>query len=159
MNNDSFNGNNQAQQFVISYELLCLLRWLVDNDSDKLKKTIIKALANGLMEDIRQFEHLGDVNANPEMIEEVQHSIIEFFAMLETLLLEAIKEQTVQKAVEKKLMPTIDQIDSALCNDDVVRSSIEKATAKSEMQPKENVQDLLFKELLKRWKPSKNMMN
>ena len=160
MNMDSFNpNNNNTQQFVISYELLCLLRWLLENDTPKLKKMVSKALASGLTEDIKQFEQLGDVNADPVMIEEIQHSIIEFFSMLETLLIESIKEQAVQKAVEKNLMPTIDHIDSTICDDATVRSSVEKATARSEMHPKENAQDLLFKELLKRWKPSKNMMN
>lgn len=160
MNNDSFNNNNNsAQQFVISYELLCLLRWLLEHDIEKLKKMVSKALATGLKEDIKQFEQFGDVNTDPAMIEEIQHSIIEFFSMLETLLLESMKEQAVQKAVEKNLMPTIDHIDSTICDDATVRSSVEKATAKSEQHPKANAQELLFKELLKRWKPSKNMMN
>lgn len=159
MHNDSFNNNNHSQQFVISYELLCLLRWLLENDTDKLKKMIARALASGLHEDIKQFEQLGDVNADPATIQEVQHSIIEFFSMLETLLLEAFKEQAVQRALEKNLMPTIDHIDTTILNDDTVRSSVEKATAHSEKHPKENVQDVLFKELLKRWKPSKNTMN
>ncbi len=160
MNNDSFNSNNnQAQQFVISYELLCLLRWLLENDVEKIKKMVSKALASGLKEDIKQFEQLGDVNADPEMIEEIQHSIIEFFSMLETLLIESIKEQAAQRAVEKNLMPTVDHIDSKVCDDATVRSSLEKATAKSEMYPQANAQELLFKELLKRWKPTKNMMN
>jgi uncharacterized membrane-anchored protein YjiN (DUF445 family) len=160
MNNDSFNSNgNSAQQFVISYELLCLLRWLLEHDIEKIKKLVSKALATGLREDIKQFEQLGDVNADPAMIEEIQHSIIEFFSMLEMLLLESMKEQAVQRAVEKNLMSAIDHIDSTICDDETVRSSIEKATAKSELHPKENAQDLLFKELLKRWKPSKNMMN
>jgi len=159
MHNDSFNNNNQSQQFVISYELLCLLRWLLENDLERLKKMISKALANGLHEDIKQFEQLGDVNADPAMVQEIQHSIIEFFSMLETLLLEAYKEQAVQRAVEKNLMPTIDHIDTTLLNDDTVRSSVAKATAHSEKHPKENAQDALFKELLKQWKPSKNMMN
>ena len=120
---------------------------------------VSKALASGLKDDIKQFERLGDVNADPVMIEEIQHSIIEFFHMLEILLLESIKEQAVQRAVEKNLMETVDHIDSTICDDATVRSSVEKATAKSELQPKANAQDLLFKELLKRWKPSKNMMN
>ena len=71
MNNDSFNNNNNsAQQFVISYELLCLLRWLLEHDVEKLKKMVSKALAPGLKEDIKQFEQFGDVNADPAMIEE-----------------------------------------------------------------------------------------
>lgn len=158
MNNDSFN-NNSAQQFVISYELLCLLRWLLENDVEKLKKMVSKALATGLKEDIKYFEQLGDVSADPVMVEEVQHSIIEFFSMLEMLLAESIKEQAVQRAVEKNLMPTIDHIDSTICDDATVRSSVEKTVAKSEQHPRENAQNMLYKELLKRWKPSKNTMN
>lgn len=155
-----FNGNdNNSQHFVISYELLCLLRWLLEYDSDKLKKLVAKALSSGLREDIKQFEQLGDVNADPELVEEVQHSIIEFFGMLEILLLETMKEQSVARAIEKKLMTTMDQIDSTLCDGDTLRTSLEKATAQSELQPKANAQDLLYKELLKRWKPTKNMMN
>ena len=159
MNNDSFNGNNNTQQFVVSYELLCLLRWLLEHDTEKLKKLISKALASGLKDEIKQFEQIGDVQADPMILEEVQHSIIEFFSMLESLLIESVKEHMVQKAIEKNLMPTIDHIDSTICDDATVRSSIEKATAKSEQYPKENAQDLLFKELLKRWKPTKSMMN
>ncbi len=156
--NNGFNGNN-SQHFVISYELLCLLRWLIENDADKLKKLVSKALNSGLIQDIKQFEQLGDMNADPDLVEEVQHSIIEFFGMLEILLLESIKEQGVQRAIEKKLMTTVDQIDATLCDDDTLRTSVEKATAKSEQHPKENAQDLLYKELLRRWKPTKNMMN
>lgn len=159
MNNDSFNGNNQNQQFVISYELLCLLRWLLENDVERLKKMVSRGLASGLKDDIKYFEQLGDVSADPGMVEEVQHSIIEFFHMLETLLAESIKEQAMQRAVEKNLMPTIDHIDSTLCDDATVRSSMEKTVAKSESHPHANVQNMLYKELLKRWKPSKNMMN
>lgn len=154
-----FNGNGNNSHFVISYELLCLLRWLLEHDMDKLKKLASKALNSGLKEDIKQFEQIGDVNADPELVEEVQHSIIEFFGMLEIILLETMKEQSVQRAIEKKLMTTVDHIDATLCNDDILRTSIEKATAKSEQRPKENAQDLLYKELLKRWKPTKNMMN
>lgn len=160
MMNDSFNNNNHnAQQFVISYELLCLLRWLLENDVEKIKKMVSKALASGLKDDIRYFEQLGDVSADPAMVEEVQHSIIEFFHMLEMLLIESIKEQAVQAAVEKNLMPTIDHIDSTICDTDTVRSSMEKTVARSEMHPNGNAQNMLYKELLKRWKPSKNMMN
>ena len=120
---------------------------------------VSKALATGLKEDIKYFEQLGDVSADPAMVEEVQHSIIEFFSMLEMLLAESIKEQAVQRAVEKNLMPTIDHIDSTLCDDATVRSSVEKTVARSEQHPKENAQNMLYKELLKRWKPSKNTMN
>ncbi len=33
-------------QFVLSYELLCLLRWLTEHDAEKLKKIIAKAITS-----------------------------------------------------------------------------------------------------------------
>ena len=73
--------------------------------------------------------------------------------------MEAMNEHMVQQAVKQNLMPAIDHIDSTICDDDTVRSSMEKATAKSKIASHENAQDILFKELLKRWKPQKNIMN
>ena len=43
------------EQFAISYELLCLLRWIVENDADKLKRMVTRAVARGLNEKI---EHI-----------------------------------------------------------------------------------------------------
>jgi uncharacterized membrane-anchored protein YjiN (DUF445 family) len=157
MNDNPFSNDNA--QFVLSYELLCFLRWLVYNDSDKLKKLITKALASGLKDDI---DRIRGQKINDQMNEEVQHSILDFFNLLEMLLNESVNEQTVQRALSKNLMPAIDQIDSSICDDEVVRSSVEKVTTKIEHNPKANEQakELLFKEVLKRWKPhNKNILN
>ena len=55
MDNDSFNHDEGSNnQFVISYELIALLRWLLENDTDKLKKIITKAYASGLKDDIHR---------------------------------------------------------------------------------------------------------
>lgn len=144
-------------QFVLSFELLCLLRWLVECEGEKFKKLINKAMQSGLKEELRYAQK---AQANEAMMEEVQYSIVEFFGMLEALIADAINEQAIQTALEKNLMPTIDQIDSNVCDDATLRCSLEKATLKIEMNPKENPKELLFKELLKRWKPqNKNMMN
>ena len=120
---------------------------------------VSKALASGLKDDIKQFEQLGDVNADPAMIEEIQHSIVEFFSMLEIFYLNLLKNRPCKEQYEKNLMPTIDHIDSTFCDDATVDQAWKKQRQNPNMHPKENAQDLLFKELLKRWKPSKNMMN
>ena len=159
-NNDSSNNNGQ---FVISYELLGLLRWLTEHDAQRLKKIIARALATGLQDEFTQMETFFDAHKteeNEHQVEEIQYSIIEFFGLLEALLIESINEHAVQKAVEKNLMPAIDHIDATLCDTDTVRTSIEKATAKIDINTKDNPQEILFRELLKRWKPpAKNLMN
>ncbi|MFI5333302.1 MAG: hypothetical protein ACHQVS_04340 [Candidatus Babeliales bacterium] len=154
MNNDSMNSHNQ---FVISYELLALLQWLVEHDAERLKKIIARALQNGLKKDIQNFKvYAADAQSN----EDIQHNIVEFFGLLEALLVETMNEHAMQDAVEKNLMPAIDQLDSTICDDATIRSSVEKATLKLDKSPQDNPQEVLFKEILKRWKPqNKKVLN
>ena len=80
--------------------------------------------------------------------------------MLEVLLAEASKEHAIERARQQKLLPAIDQIDTSLCDDTTVRFSMEKATSEIGSNPHKNPKDVLFKELLKRWKPAdKNLKN
>lgn len=152
------NDNNNANQFTISYELLCLLRWLSQYDTDKLKKLVSKALDNGLKEEIKKIEAYSKVNTESAMLEEVHHSILEFFTLMESLLLVALNEDTAKKAIKQNLMPAIDHIDATACDQETVRFSVEKATTKAEQKPDQNAQQLLFEELLKRWKPTKKQI-
>jgi len=153
--------NSQAEtnstQVLLSYELLCLLQWLATHKTDKIKKMISKALVDGLDHELQKKDTISQFN----LTDDVQDGIVEFFTMLESLLLEASEEHAVNKALENNLMPAIGQIDSSLCDDAIVRSSIEGAT--SQMQKTdENPKELLLKELLKRWKPTnknKNILN
>lgn len=140
-------------QFVISYELLYLLQWIVEHGSHELKMLVGKALAAGL----RERMHNTDTET-PHVIEEMQDSIVDFFSLLEGLLLETINEQAMLKAQEKNLMPALEHIDSTMCDTATVRSSLEKATTKMTKNPNANAQQLLFEELLKRWKPNKKAM-
>ncbi len=143
-------------QFVLSYELLVLLRWLVDHDTDKLKKVIGKALKSGLQEELRKLDQTEDM----DILNEMQHSITDFLHLLESLLIETVSEHVKEKARQQKLLPAIDQIDTSMCDNTTVSFSLEKATAKLTDNPDENAKELLFKEILKRWKPiDKNLKN
>jgi len=157
MNDDSFyTPGNTDNQFVLSYELICLLQWLMEHDAHKLKKIVTNALASGLKKEFRKNDVLDDTMG----LEDIQESIVDFFGMLETLILESLNEQAVKKALEKNLIPSIDQIDSTECDDATVRFCVEKATSSIEKNPQENPKELLFKELLRRWKPNKkNVLN
>ncbi len=145
----------QDTQFTLSHELIFLLRWLTVHDQERLKKIIDRALAAGLQQELKR----EITNSKHKGFEEDAHNnIIDFLGMLETTLFEAINEQTVKQALQKNLMPSIDQIDTSVCDDATVRFSVEKAT--STHNTHENPKDLLLKELLKRWKPSKkNILN
>src|SRR5579872_5108007 len=102
MNNNSFSHDSNSQ-FALSYELLNLLKWLECHEADKLKKLITKAISHGLHDEMQKI-HTLDSN----VLEDMQHSIIDFFELLDTLLMDAINDHVQQKAREKNLMPTIE---------------------------------------------------
>lgn len=142
-------------QLTLSHELLALIQWLVEHDAERLKKIIARATDKGLKERISHQTR----NANAQALEEAQHSIMDFFALLEVLLAESLHENTVQQALEKNLMPALEHIDSTQCDDATVRSSVAKATSKLQSNEQANPQEVLFQELLKQWKPSKKAMH
>ena len=143
-------------QFVLSYELLCLLRWLTEHDAEKLKKIIAKAISS---EELSEEMKRVDRSDTTDQTQNIHYNIVDFLSLLESLLLESMADKLDKKARQKNLMPAIEQIDSSVCDTAVVRFSLEKATAQIEFNPNINPKEQLFKELLKRWKPDKGMLN
>ncbi len=142
--------DNEINQCELSYEFLYLLKWLLDNEVDTLKKLVTSAVKHGFK---------NTMHPNDAASENIQNSIIDFLDLLDTLLVEVIHEQSVKKILDKNLLPALDQIDAKVYDKSVVQSSLEKATAAFDNFPEKNPQDILFKELLKRWKPNKNSVN
>lgn len=148
INNDGF-SNESNGQFVLSYELLCLFRWLAEHHAEDLKPIIAKALAAGLADELDAIDRTESL---PE-IEDVQFSIVDFFSLLENLLLDGMDENLTSQAQEQDLMPAIDKIDTTVCDNETVRFSLEKAASLMKDNPSINAKKALYEELLKRWKP------
>lgn len=152
MNNDNF--LQEGTQFVLSYELLCLLRWLIDNHPHQLQQLITKALSTGLYSKIQnQIHNPMSEQSLAHDNELVQQSIVDFCAHLEVMLHEQINVLLKQRAREQDLLTTVDHIDGEACDPDTVRESIEKVTAKNRVPKDHDAKELLYKEILKRWKP------
>ncbi|MFA6065947.1 MAG: hypothetical protein WC707_02080 [Candidatus Babeliaceae bacterium] len=146
-----FDNNNH---FVISYELLQLLLWLLDHEQESLKKLIYKALGHGLEKKLRM---LKGHSSTPEhqAPQELQQSIIDFFSLLELLMIETMDEHTFDDVMQRSMLPEIDNIDTHMYESDTIHSSIAKATSAAKNNKGESPKDVLYKELLKRWKPAK----
>jgi primosomal protein N' len=138
-----------ADQLVLSYELLQLLEWLIENEAESIKKIIKRALSKGLTKKLKSHDA---INTNT-----IQGNVIDFLELMEILLYEANHEVNVSDVIRKNLMPAIDHIDTSNFNAATVESSAAIASTKKEKNPQEDAQELLFKELLKRWKPKKKL--
>ncbi|HBR70969.1 TPA: hypothetical protein DIC20_02685 [Candidatus Dependentiae bacterium] len=136
------NFQNNDDHFIISQELIMVMQRIIEQYSDELKEIMKKAMAQ---------HH----NEQPFDAQEAQETILDFLSLLEVLLYETNHEQKVNIQLQKQLMPSIKQIDRTSCDNEIVDSSIENASQKIEENPKANPQEVLFRELLKQWKPSK----
>ena len=146
--------NEEISQLTLSYELLYLIQWLVENEPDQLKEIIAQAFNSGLKDKFKKM-YMTEQAASDSM----HYSIIDFLGLLEILLHEVTEEQQMQELLHKRLLPAIDHIDGAEYPAQLVQSSLEKVSSKLEKNPTKNPQELLFQELLRNWNPSKKMPN
>ena len=137
------------EQIVLSYELLQLMDWLMQYEAEGLKKLISKAFKRGLS---RNFNRTVDSQNLSALSSD---TVANFISLLELLLVETGAEQASQSSLNRDLLPELDHIDLSSCHYSVIQSSAESAFSKKEKNPSENTQELLYKELLKRWKPHK----
>lgn len=146
----NISNNNQL---TISYELLYLMQWLLENESERIKKLIVQVLEKGFKKEMLAASKAYDPSTNQEL----KHSVVDFLNLLDALLQEAMNEQALKKITEKNLIPALNQLDDTVCGSSLIQGSLEKVSLKFESHPQENPQELLFKELLKRWKPDKKI--
>lgn len=138
-------------QLELSYELLYLLAWLSHYEVPALKKMIDRAVKQGLKQEYFDIDPaISDFEFGA-----AQMSIVDFFAVLEELLIESINEDNIKKITQANLTPTLEKIDGTAYDTEMVQYSVEKATAKMAHKPEANPREILLKELLKRWKPQK----
>jgi hypothetical protein len=148
--------NNQDpfdNHFVISYELLALLEWLMEHEDAALSQIIKSSLTRGLSPN-KVAQAMSNEN-DPDL----QHVIVDFLAYLDLLLHEAVNEEEVDQVVQRTLIPAIKHIDKRMYGESTVTSSIAKAQAAAWNHTSYETKTILCKELLRRWKPGKQVMH
>jgi hypothetical protein len=147
------NNKNDKGHFMISYELLRLIRWIIEHDQEGLKRLIERAFDAGLAQEITELQHCGETHS----VDELQGHVVEFFALLEALLSETAQEESAQEALERSRIPAIRQVDTHECDSVIMAASIAKAAAALDADGYQNGKEIFCRELLKRWKPAKRL--
>lgn len=155
MSHEKSNMNSNDGQILLTYELLFLLQWIMEHESDALKKIIVRALKNGFDDPDYRSNEVIEMNISDPTIQEC---IVDFLGLMDSLLLEATTELDMQKNAELSLIPALKHIDSTMCDEEVVQSSLKKTNAQLHSNSKQNAQEILLKELLRRWKPDKKVL-
>lgn len=159
MEDNSLVGLTHAGQLVVSKELALLLRWLMEHNSEGIKKIIKKALAQGAAHDIMSYSIQAETALTQEACQEINQQIGDFFIILEALLHESLDEHIKQHAKSKDLHSTIEHLDVGHYAHSAVHTSIERVSKKVTENPSINPKEQLFEELLKHWKPYTKEMN
>lgn len=139
--------------FVISYELLALLEWLMEHEEAAVMNIIKSALTRGLSPN--KVAHAMSHGDDPDL----QNVIVDFLAYLDLLLHEAVNEDEVDHVVQRTLIPSINHIDKRMLDEAAMNTSIAKAQAAAWKHSSYETKTILCKELLRRWKPGKQVMH
>ncbi len=143
------NHGDSPENCVISFQLLQLLNWLCENEQETVRKLVIRAVQRS-----DAFTHLDAQKSD----EELEQSLENFFMLLEVFLVDAQGDRTIKKGLQRSLIPALDQIDVAACDDNLVALSAESTTAAMAKNPYVDPKKVLCRELLKRWKPLKDLV-
>ena len=144
-----FHNQSDDHFLSISTQLLALMQQIVEYHAPELRALVHKAH--------RSLRTQQPSNQSDNWHEEysAQEQVTDFLNLLELLAYEAHHEHEYDMQMTKFLMPAIEHIDHTTCDPETVESCIEHATTQKSKNPHLNAQELLYKELLKRWKPTK----
>lgn len=131
---------------TLSFELLVLINWLMQNEKPMLNNLIKHALKNGLSE---EFEKISNAE-NIEINEQFYTTILGFLLSIEDNLIEHLSQIKINKAEKNDILPVLKKID--LRN---IRIKPIFSESKHSINS-EDTKNVLFQQVLKNWKPDKN---
>ncbi|MBP7854526.1 hypothetical protein KAZ82_01155 [Candidatus Babeliales bacterium] len=147
----SDNSMLQEEQFVISYELLHVLEWLLKHQEAELSQIIAQAIIKGYEEKLQK-QHLSDQIQNSD---DVTQSIVKFFNFLEQNMAMMNHLEHDAKITHVNILKALDQIDPETLDYDTIKSTVLATAEKIKPKNNDEAKSLFFKELLKQWNPKK----
>ena len=147
--------NFDTDQFVISYELLHLLHWMIKYEPTLLRELITKSFLQGIEDSLEKNEGM---YAQLTTSDDMHNSIVEFLNFVEYHITEVSNTESVQQVMNKSMLPTMNRVDSQSVDHETVQSSFLTAVEKGKINKDTNAsQKQFFKELLRQWNPSKKV--
>jgi len=141
----------QDDQFVISYELLYIFHWILKYEQQAFKELVYRAFAKGIDDKISHQDLVSQVQHS----EDIQNSIIDFFAILEEYLSTIADEASTKHLMHNQVLQTLAHIDPKRFDTSTIKSSMMAAAEKIDMANQSQAKEFLLKELLKQWNPKK----
>ena len=163
-----------GHQLSLSFELICLLDWLLKHEKESLKKLITQAVDRDLL------AKLSETKDHLTMSNRLHQRVIEFVVFLEDELLKelskgALKSDESMSTLKEKIAEVLPASEAVLAMDifsdfndsevdakmltvhlQQVRAAYYKKKKQKEGGDNHDVEQGLLKQLLKHWKPKSN---
>ncbi|MBI2353003.1 hypothetical protein HYV11_02035 [Candidatus Dependentiae bacterium] len=144
----------QNDQFIISYELLHVLYWLLKYEEVELSKLINKSFNKGIQEKMQNKNAFSEM----QLTEKMQNSIVDFFTFMEQEILD-IADQEASKNIHKDAIKDLDHVDPKEIDHSLIKETIVKNLAKLQNKTyNKQTRTLFLKDLLRHWKPAKKAL-
>lgn len=142
---------HHEEQFVISYELLYLLDWLLKYQEAELSQIVTQAFLKGYEEKLKQQTLYDQIQRS----DNIGHSITKFLNFLENTITDVYQMQQEKKISHQNIIKTLDQIDPDIIDYETIKSTVLATADKLDLINQEEARRLFLKELLKQWNPHK----
>ena len=152
MSKENFVDNDQ---FVISYELIHLLHWMIKYESKLLQELITKSFLQGIEDSLEKNKGLYAQLTSPD---DMHNSIVDFLNFIEKHISVISETDSVKQVMHKSMMPVLNRFDGQSVDYETIKSSFLTAVEKGKINEDMGAsQEYFFKELLKQWKPDKKI--
>ncbi len=146
----------------ISFELVCLMGWLVRRERKALNGLVRKALASGLAKELENSD--ADSESFKNINEQTPTIVSDFFSRLESMVYEELDREDGDSAViHEKLGTIVKKIDHEFTDERALFLSLKQLYADHKKQgddaldsPVPELEDELLKVFLKNWKPDQH---
>lgn len=144
-----------STQISLSFELICLLSWLLKNEQAMLNSLVKHAIEKGFAEEIGKIDEDDYLKVSDQLYD----TVIDFLDFLEKTMIKNLETIQVDHKTKDVILPTLQKIEAGSLDFKTIWLSMQQTKArvnKGQAIPENlsNPTEILFERLLKNWKPN-----
>ncbi|MCK4264858.1 hypothetical protein KAW80_00705 [Candidatus Babeliales bacterium] len=140
--------------FLLSFELLYLINWLLKNEKSRLKLLVKQAVKNGLAAEIYKLDE-----SQKQPTESLQNGFLDFIAHLEDTLLDHLETTDHIQGIRDKLLTSLNELNISHLDSHTLLTSLRQAEEELSKNSQKDSKRVLLKTIFNNWSPTKKEVN
>jgi|SaaInlLV_10m_DNA_2_1039722.scaffolds.fasta_scaffold06969_4 hypothetical protein len=143
-----------SSQLSLSFELICLMDWLVKNGQKDVTNLVKGAIKKGFE---KELDKISDADYS-KMDDYLNNTVLEFVFMLEDILIKEIEGVSVKESIRENTSATMKNMDIDAIDTKTVWLSLQQTKSQLKKRKEDNkaadeAKKILCAHLIKNWKP------